>query len=59
MMKRVSEAEEACLNLTWSEIPKTHFRMAWLICKQKKENWEPDLQSWFDKLTIWCQLNFY
>ena len=33
MMKRVSETEEAGLNLTWSEIPKTHFRMAWLICK--------------------------
>ena len=30
MMKRVSEAEEAGLNLTWSEILKTHFRMAWL-----------------------------
>ena len=32
MMKRVSEAEEAGLNLTWSKIPKTHFGMAWLIC---------------------------
>ena len=32
MMKRVSEAEEAGLNLTSSDIPKTHFRMAFLIC---------------------------
>ena len=32
MMKHVSEAKEAGLNLSWSEIPKTHFRMAWLIC---------------------------
>ena len=32
MMKRVSEAEEAGLNLTCSKIPKTHFRMAWLKC---------------------------
>ena len=38
MMKRVSEAEEACLNLTWSEIPKTHFRMAWLILTLSR-NW--------------------
>ena len=30
-MKCVSEAEEVGLNLTWSEIRKTHFRMAWLI----------------------------
>ena len=32
MMKRVSEAEEAGLNISWSEIPKTHFCMAWLKC---------------------------
>ena len=25
----------------------------------KKENLEPYLRSWFDKLTIWCQLFFY
>ena len=23
-----------------------------------KDYWEPYLRSWFDKLTIWCQLNF-
>ena len=28
------------------------------ICKKTKGNWGPYLRSWFDKLTIWCQLNF-
>ena len=32
MIKLMSVAEEAGLNLTWLEIPKTHFRMVWLIC---------------------------
>ena len=27
--------------------------------KKAKENWGPYLRSWFDKLTIWCQLIFY
>ena len=29
------------------------------MCKKTKENWGPYLRSWFNKLTIWCQLNFY
>ena len=27
--------------------------------KKAKENWGPYLRSWFEKLTIWCQLVFY
>ena len=27
--------------------------------KKAKENWGPYLRSFFDKLTIWCQLIFY
>ena len=30
-----------------------------IFVKKRKENWGPYLRSWFDKLTIWCQLNFY
>ena len=30
-----------------------------IFVKKTKENWGPYLQSWFDKLMIWCQLNFY
>ena len=26
---------------------------------EKKGNWEPYLRSWFDNLTIWCQLFLY
>ena len=29
-----------------------------ILVKKTKENWGPYLRSWFDKLTIWCQLNF-
>ena len=29
------------------------------ICEETKENWELFLRSWFDKLTMWCQLIFY
>ena len=29
------------------------------ICNKAKDNWGPYLRSWFDKLTIWCQLMFY
>ena len=46
-MKRVSEAERAGLNLTWSEIPKTHFRMAWLICI------DPSLLNYAISTQIW------
>ena len=28
------------------------------IFVKTKENWGPYLRSWFDKLTIWYQLNF-
>ena len=28
------------------------------IYVKTKENWGPYLRSWFDKLTIWYQLNF-
>ena len=30
-----------------------------IFVKKPKENWVPYLRSRFDKLTIWCQLNFY
>ena len=30
-----------------------------ILAKKTKENWGPYLRLWFDKLTIWCQLNFY
>ena len=30
-----------------------------IFVKKTKENWGPYLRSWFDKLTMWCQLNFY
>ena len=30
-----------------------------VIVKKTKENWGPYLRSWFDKLTICSQLNFY
>ena len=30
-----------------------------IFAKKMKENWGPYIRSWFDKLTIWCQLNFY
>ena len=30
-----------------------------MFVKKTKENWRPYLRSWFDKLTLWCQLNFY
>ena len=30
-----------------------------IFVKKQKKNWGPYLRSWFDKLTIWCQLNFY
>ena len=30
-----------------------------IFVKKTKEIWGPYLQSWFDKLTILCQLNFY
>ena len=30
-----------------------------IFAKKTKENWGPYLRSWFDKLLIWCQLNFY
>ena len=29
-----------------------------IFVKETKENWGPYLRSWFDKLTIWCRLNF-
>ena len=32
------------------------------ICQKKKktkENWGPYIRLWFDKITVWCQLNFY
>ena len=29
------------------------------IFVNRKENWGPYLRSWYDKLTIWCRLNFY
>ena len=30
-----------------------------ILVKKMMENWGPYLRSWFDKLTIRCQLNFY
>ena len=30
-----------------------------IFLKKTKENWCPYLPSWFDKLTIWYQLDFY
>ena len=39
------------------------YKLAEILSKifviKTKENWPPYLRSWFDKLTIWCQLNFY
>ena len=29
------------------------------LFEKMKENWGAYLRSWFDKVTIWCQLNFY
>ena len=30
-----------------------------IFVKKKEGKWGPYLRSWFDKLKIWCQLNFY
>ena len=30
-----------------------------IFVKKTKENGGPYLRSWFDKLRIWCQLDFY
>ena len=30
-----------------------------IFVKKTRENRRPYLRSWFDKLTIWCQLYFY
>ena len=39
------------------------YTLAEILCKifvkkKTKGNWRPYLRSWFDKLRIWCQLNF-